>query len=107
MECPKCKADHAHRSHRHGPAEWLASLFACYPYRCNACQHRFLRFRYTSPATIEANEGSAARLIRASRASRQWRRKRREFLLYGAAVLFFLAFLYYITRERPPAPDGG
>lgn len=107
MDCPKCKADQAHRSHRQGPRERLASLFAFYPYRCNACQHRFLRFRYEPPGKTGGDETCTARLLRANRASKQWHRKRREFLLYGAAGLFFLAFLYFITRERAPAPDGG
>ena len=106
MYCPKCRADHAHRSHRKGLTEHLASLFAFYPYRCDACQHRFLRFRYELPEVNAAHETSAVRTLKATRASKQWRRKRREFLLYGSALLLFIFILYYLTRERAPAADG-
>ncbi len=106
MDCPKCKAPHAHRSHRQNLVERLASIFAFYPFRCNACQHRFQRFRYAIPVMTEADEPPAARALRATRAAKQWQRKRREILLYSVAALCFVAFLYYITRERGPAPDG-
>jgi hypothetical protein len=106
MYCPKCKADHAHRSHRKGLAERLASLLVFYPYRCDACQHRFLRFRYALPEVVAAGETSNVPALKAARVSKQWKRKRREFLLYGSALLFFIFFLYYITRERAPVPDG-
>ncbi len=106
MYCPKCKADHAHRSHRKRVAERLASLIAFYPYRCDACQHRFLRFRYHLPEAVAQDETSAAHMLKAARASKQLKRKRREFLLYGGALLLFVLFLYYVTRERPPASDG-
>jgi len=107
MYCPKCNADHAHRSHRKGLTESLASLFAFYPYRCNTCQRRFLRFRYDLPEVLATDETSAARVLKAARASKQLERKRREFLLFGGALLLFVLFLYYITRERAPASDGG
>jgi hypothetical protein len=41
------------------------------------------------------------------RANRRWIQKRREFLLYGLALLFFLVFLYYVTRDRGGSSDGG
>ena len=47
MQCPKCKIDHAHRSHRRG-LERLAGIFGYYPYRCRECGHRFLHFRYAA-----------------------------------------------------------
>jgi hypothetical protein len=33
-------------------------------------------------------------------------RRRRELVVYGGSFAFFLAFLYYITRERGGASDG-
>ena len=99
MLCPKCKTDHAHRSHRNGLIERLAALFARYPYRCRDCGHRFLRFRYKVPGVGSGEPAtSAEREIRAVRVRIQWQRKRRELLLYGSGILLFLVFLYYITR---------
>ena len=57
-------------------------------------------------AVLGTPETSAAHMLKAARASKQLKRKRREFLLYGGALLLFVLFLYYVTRERPPASDG-
>jgi hypothetical protein len=103
--CPKCKTDHAHRSHRRGPLELLASLVAIYPYRCRECGHRFLTFRYAAPD--QAAGTSTVREILSTRRHIEWRRKRREFLLYGSGLFLFLVFLYYITREHGGSSDGG
>lgn len=105
MICPKCKAPRAHRSHRKGLIEHLVGLFAIRPYRCHACEHRFLQFRY-SVGVSSAGDSSTEREIRATRSSLKWRRKRREFLLYGTCFLLFLAFLYYITRQRDSSSEG-
>lgn len=104
MDCPKCKSDRAHRSHRRGIVEPLLAIVAVYAYRCHACEHRFLRFRYAQ-GSLPAASSSAEREVRSTRNSIKWRRKRREFLLYGTCFLLFLAFLYYITRQRDSA-DG-
>jgi hypothetical protein len=53
-----------------------------------------------------APRNEAEREIRATRGMIEWRRKRREVLLYGAGMLLFLLFLYFITRERGGPPDG-
>ena len=106
MICPKCKTDHAHRSHRKGLLERMAGWVAIYPHRCEGCGHRYLRFRYAKlPDLGPAN--SAEREIRATRNALDRKRKRRELLLYAAGVLCFLVFLYFITRERGGMPDGG
>jgi predicted Zn-ribbon and HTH transcriptional regulator len=47
--CPKCDSDRTHRSHRRSRFEQLVSRVAIYPYRCRACGHRFLKFRYAAP----------------------------------------------------------
>jgi hypothetical protein len=103
--CPKCKVDQAHRSHRRGLLERLVTELAIYPYRCRACQHRFLRFRY-SDSPIPLPSSGAEREVRATRRSIKWRRKRRELLLYGTGFALFLAFLYYITRPHDGSSDG-
>lgn len=80
-------------------------MLAIYPYRCGACQHRFLRFRYSEFLRPEPASG-AEREVRATRRSIKWRRKRRELLLYGTGFTLFLAFLYYLTRPRDSSSDG-
>ena len=89
MICPKCRIAQAHRSHRRGPIEDLAALFAIYPYRCHGCSHRFLE-----------------RETRVNRGAVQRKRTRRDLLLYGTFLLMFLAVLYLMTRPSPPPPDG-
>ncbi len=105
MWCPKCKNDRAHRSHRDGIQEYLASLFAYYPYRCRECKHRFLRSRYKTEEGPSAHR-STEREIRATRKAKEWERKKRHLAIYGMALLLFLAFLYFVTRDRA-APGGG
>lgn len=80
-------------------------MLAIYPYRCGACQHRFLRFRYSEFLHPEPASG-AEREVRATRRSIKWKRKRRELLLYGTGFALFLAFLYYLTRPRDSSSDG-
>lgn len=105
MVCVKCKTDQAHRSHRRGVLELLSAFVAVYPYRCRDCGHRFLKFRH---ATVDKTPGTATeREIRTTRSSMAWKRKRREFLMYGAGILLFVVFLYFITRERGGSPEGG
>src|SRR5262249_28007248 len=104
MLCPKCKVGHAHRSHRRGILERLASVFQYYPYRCHGCKHRFLH-RETS-ANTSGEHSSTEREIRATRSAKEWQRKKRDLILYGMAVLLFLAFLYFITRERTHSSEG-
>jgi hypothetical protein len=104
MVCPKCKKDKAHRSHRSGVKERLASLFGFYPYRCFDCKFRFLRHKYEpeNPAT-----SGTEREIKATRRNIRRKRVRREFLMYAAGLLLFLVFLYFLTRERSaPSPEG-
>lgn len=97
MECPNCKLDRAHRSHRKGLLERGAS----FPYRCHQCNHRFLIHRYASSGK-SGEPTSTEREIRATRMKIKRKRKKREFAIYGVGLLIFLAFLYYITR-----PDMG
>lgn len=98
MLCPKCKIDHAHRSHRTGLVERLGGLIGYYPYRCRECGHRFLQFRYATPTEGPAKRSAAEQEIKSTRGHIRWQRKKRAFLLYGFCALVFLGFLYYITR---------
>ena len=45
LVCPKCSSDHVKRVSRIGH-ERLISLFYIYPFRCEACRHRFRRLRW-------------------------------------------------------------
>lgn len=104
MVCPKCHQDRAHRAHRKGIKEGLAALFSRFPYRCHECSHRFLVYRYAPP--IETGPLTAAeREIVSTRLAIKRKRTRRVFLLYSSALLVFLVFLYFITRERTPQSD--
>jgi PilZ domain-containing protein len=44
--CPSCGSGLVGRTHRKGIYERLASLAYVYPFRCQACQRRFRRFRW-------------------------------------------------------------
>jgi transposase-like protein len=104
MLCPKCHEDRAHRAHRRGLEERLAALFSKHPYRCHECGYRFLVYRYAEPEE-SLPLTAAEREIMSTRQSIRRKRARREFLLYSSALLLFLAFLYFITRERTPQSD--
>jgi len=106
MWCPKCNTDHAHRSHRKGLKEHLASLLAYYPYRCRECKHRFLLSRNTEPPTPPSEHRSTEREIRATRHARDWQRKKRHMTIYGVALVLFLLFLYLVTRDRGANENG-
>jgi hypothetical protein len=103
--CPKCHTDRAHRSHRRGITEHVASFFGMRPYRCHDCQHRFMRLR-SDPAEPERGPTRKEREVQATRGGMRWKRRRRELLLYAAGLLAFLAFLYFMMRDRGGPLDG-
>jgi hypothetical protein len=82
----------------------LAALFSRFPYRCHECDHRFLVYRYAEPES-QLPLTKTEREITSSRLAIRRKRSRRELILYSTALLLFLAFLYYITRERTPQSD--
>lgn len=43
-ECPKCQGERIRRSRRRGVFEWLIRAVRLYPFRCDICDHRFMRF---------------------------------------------------------------
>jgi hypothetical protein len=90
--------------------ESVASVAGFQPYRCHECKHRFLSAAYLGALTSKRDKtggaiAEAERDIRATRSSLEWKRKRRDFLILLAAVLLFLAFLRYITREKDVIPS--
>jgi hypothetical protein len=105
VTCPKCNTDHAHRSHREGWKDYAVSLFQRYPYRCSQCGVRFLQRRRKAPENV-AKPTATETEIRATRAAGERKRRRRDFLLYGSALLCYLVFLYFITRDRDSSNDN-
>src|ERR1019366_6758644 len=99
MVCPKCNTDRAHRSHRTGLTEHVFSIAGYHPYRCRQCSHRFLSLRDApaEPATPAAR--GVEREISSTRGAIRWKRKRRDILLYGSALIVFGVVLYFLTRE--------
>lgn len=107
MLCPKCQTNRASRSHRRGLIEYGVSVMGYYPYCCKDCHLRFLRLRHAPAENAPAVHSSVGREIKATRAAMKAKRKRRELLLYTAAIVLFLTFLYYITRDRGGSIEGG
>ncbi len=104
--CPKCKTTRIDRSHRRGPLERCAAIFGCYPYRCRNCNRRFLRFNNSPAESSPSAHPGVEREIRATRGAIRAKRKRRELLLYSIALVLFLSFLYFVTRERDGFTEG-
>jgi len=44
--------------------------------------------------------------VQATRGAIEWKRRRRELLLYAGGFILFVLFLYFITRERGGSPEG-
>ena len=99
MLCTKCQTDSAHRSHRVGLREHLASMAGYYPYRCRKCGARFqgLRNKETEAATPAAR--TVEREISTTQGARRRKAWRRGLVLYGLALILFGVLLYYLTRE--------
>jgi DNA-directed RNA polymerase subunit RPC12/RpoP len=99
LQCPKCSQERAHRSHRKGLIERIVSLFGWYPYRCHACNSRFLSRRDRPRTGLTGTE----REIRATRAAIKWRARKPVLLAYGSAVIVVLISLYFLLRHGGPA----
>jgi hypothetical protein len=41
--CPECQSWQVRRARRRNQWEWLLRAIRLYPFRCEACKHRFLR----------------------------------------------------------------
>lgn len=102
MRCPKCKTDSASRSRRAGPIERLFGVVGYYPYRCQACGHRFRSFRYSPPVRTKPSTPAEKDIANCQGASRG-KQIRREVWLYASAFTLFAILLYYLTR----APSMG
>jgi C4-type Zn-finger protein len=45
LQCPHCQETRITRSRRRGLVEWLLRAICRYPFRCDICGYRFMRFR--------------------------------------------------------------
>jgi len=43
-QCPRCQGERLNRSRRRGIMEWSLRAISLYPFRCDVCDYRFLRF---------------------------------------------------------------
>ena len=98
MLCPKCKSDSAHRSHRTGLRDLLAGIAGYQPYRCRQCKYRFPSRRFASPKPATAAVRGVEREISSTQGALRWKRKRRNLVLYGSALILFGVILYFLTR---------
>jgi hypothetical protein len=103
MVCPKCKTDSAQRSHRAGLMERLAGMVGYRPYRCQKCKHRFSSRFGAPPDTASSVVQRVEREISSTRVGMRWKRKQRDLILFGAALIGFGVILYFLTR----APSMG
>ena len=99
MQCPKCQTDSAHRSHRVGLREHVASLVGYYPYRCRKCGSRFRGLRYGEPAPAAPSARGVDREIAATQGTRRRKAWHRGILLFSGALILFGILLYYLTGE--------
>jgi hypothetical protein len=63
-----------------------------------------LRFRYSIPEAAQSPKPRVEREIVATRAALGRRRRQREILLYGLALLLFAAILYFLTSSPSAGP---
>jgi len=98
--CPRCGSQNIQKSRRTGPLERVCGLVGFYPYRCRECLSR--TFLKTSDV-LERARGTSRK--RPEERRRAWQRTRREMLLWGGAILGFVAILYYLALDSGPKPD--
>ena len=99
MLCSKCNTDSAHRSHRVGIQEHLASLLGYHPYRCRNCGRRFQVLGHPEAGAASPAAKGVEREITHTRSAQRRKAVRRMILLFGAALIVFAVILYYLTRE--------
>jgi hypothetical protein len=79
--------------------EQVVSMVGYHPYRCLSCQGRFLSLGHLAPVPVAPSKRGVEKEISATRSAMRWKQKRRDFLLYGSALVVFAFILYLLTRE--------
>ncbi len=85
--------------------EHLVSFLGRHPYHCE-CGHRFWGQSSAIKWPERRTTKPVEREIRATRALARRRIMRREFLLFGGALLLFATFLYFVAFNRGGLMDG-
>jgi hypothetical protein len=91
--CPRCQSTRVFRRHRLARWQnWLSRL-NYYPYRCHACNYRFVTQSQGSLPDQDLRPGALKRRIR---------RLIGDVVIGVICLAIFLLFLYFVSR---PAPD--
>lgn len=90
-KCPGCGAERPFRSHRKG-LDHLFFFFGRKPFRCGTCRKRF----YLDAADVVGPKTG----VRTENRDRRRAARRREHIVYLAALLAFLAAAFLIIQER-------
>jgi hypothetical protein len=91
--CPRCQSTRVFRRHRLARWQnWLSRL-NYYPYRCHACNHRFITQSQGSRPNEDLRPGARKQRIR---------RLIGDIVIGAICLAIFLLFLYFVSR---PAPD--
>jgi len=98
MVCPKCKQDRARRSERISKVDHAVNLLHFKPYSCHSCRHRFYALREDMGITaVRAEIGDRLSNVRFGK---NWRRNKREIVIYTFAALMIAAMIYYLAQQR-------
>jgi hypothetical protein len=99
IQCRYCKNTDVRRSHRNGPFERLGALIGFYPFRCHACQKRFLLPRKSAtPAPPSERRQERVKLDK----KRTWR----LVLLFVVSFVLFLLFAWKFILPEPAQQTG-
>jgi hypothetical protein len=75
-----------------------ANWFFFKPYSCHACRHRFYALREDmGSAALRAEVGDRLSNVRFGK---NWRRNKREMVIYLFAGLMLAAMIYYLAQQR-------
>jgi hypothetical protein len=101
VTCPKCSEAAAHRSHRRGIKDYVLGQFSQIPYRCKKCGVRF--YAYRAGEKSDKMRSPEERRIMKIRRAIKWKRSKREFAVYGIALMMIAVIVYWMTRQTIPS----
>jgi len=104
MKCPKCGSASVRESRRGKWNDPVHRAVGQTAYRCRDCRARFY---FAEPPESRSSKNSSRRRRRAAHAHRGIQRRFLEVALFVIALVLFLVFLRYITREQVPPSDSG
>ena len=98
--CPKCQSARVYRSHRRTVKERLRSFSGYYPYRCHACDHRFVL------RASHLGDEPGVKDPRKDISKRRRRRMIRNLVICVICVVVFLVFLHYLIQPSQIPSDS-